>query len=148
MARRNSTPVPLVFIYSPPCNLNGGYGNYLGTGTIWGRSPIPFEVAGSIGSVTIDSSSQSARAGPVKIRSFSHPPAPPLMTQKPPVTIHRKDYTARKQSFATIGYILGCQITYLSNLTINVTPTSLVLSVGFLPRSKCWKPRRTIPLPR
>ncbi len=35
-----------------------------------------------------------AQAVPVKIRSFSHPPDQPLMTQNPPVTIHRKDYTA------------------------------------------------------
>ena len=57
------------------------------------RSPFK-----SIGAVSIDSSRQAASPVPVKIRTFSLPPDPPLMTQKstkqPPVTIHRKDYTA------------------------------------------------------
>lgn len=35
-----------------------------------------------------------ASLDPVKIQSFSHPLDQPLMTKNPPVTIHRKDYTA------------------------------------------------------
>ena len=62
--------------------------------------------------------------------------------------IQHHHYTALQQSLATCGYTLEGQITYLSNLTKNVTPISLVLSDGDLPTLKCWKPKRTAPLPR
>jgi hypothetical protein len=71
------------------------------TWTIWdsprikkavNRSPFLFEKY--LGQPPSTQAVSSARPAPVKIRSFSHPFVLPLMTKKPHVTIHRKDYTA------------------------------------------------------